>query len=38
MKRRSTSPRKDRRIFKKTASRTKSINVKPMAMRGGVRL
>lgn len=38
MKRRSVSRGRDRKIFKKTASRTRAINVKPMSMRGGIRL
>lgn len=29
---------RDRRIFAKTASNTKKINVKPAIMRGGIRL
>ena len=29
---------KDRKIFKKTADRTRLINLKPVVMRGGIRL
>lgn len=29
---------KDRRIFSRTASKTKAINVTPKLMRGGIRL
>lgn len=29
---------KDAKIFKKTASSTKAINVRPKTMRGGIRL
>lgn len=28
----------DQRIFKSTADRIKSINIRPMTMRGGIRL
>lgn len=38
MKRKVLAKKIDRKIFKKTASRTRSINVKPMSMRGGIRL
>lgn len=30
--------RKDRKVFSKTANKTKSVNVKPVSMRGGIRL
>jgi hypothetical protein len=30
--------RKDRSVFRSTADRVKSINVKPIMMRGGIRL
>ena len=30
--------RPDRKIFKRTASKTKAINVSPRSMRGGIRL
>lgn len=33
-----TNRRKDKRIFKKTVNKTKTINVRPLAMRGGIRL
>lgn len=34
-----TVPRKlDRRIFRRSASHSKSINVRPVMMRGGIRL
>ena len=29
---------KDRRIFKRTAMKTKTININPKSMRGGIRL
>lgn len=29
---------KDRKIFKKTANKTREINLKPVTMRGGIRL
>lgn len=29
---------RDRRIFRRTALKTKSINLRPMTMRGGIRL
>lgn len=32
------NPRKDKRIFSNTAKKTKRINVRPKASRGGVRL
>lgn len=36
---RSTVPRRlDRRVFRRSASRSKSINVRPVMMRGGIRL
>ncbi len=31
-------PKKDERVFRKTATKTKKINVKPKAQRGGIRL
>lgn len=36
--RRRTSRRIDRRIFRKTADKTRLINLKPVTMRGGIRL
>lgn len=38
MKRKKLSRKGSRRLFKATADRTKSINVKPMLMRGGIRM
>lgn len=38
MRRYRTSRRSDRKIFKRTASTTKAINVSPRSMRGGIRL
>ena len=38
MARKRVSPRKDKRIFKKTAAGTKTINISPKTMRGGTRL
>ena len=37
-RRRISNVRKDKRIFSKTAKSTASINIKPMVMRGGIRL
>lgn len=30
--------RRDRKVFRKTADKTKTVNVKPMLFRGGIRL
>lgn len=30
--------KRDRKIFRKTADKTKTVNVKPMLFRGGIRL
>lgn len=30
--------KQDRKIFRKTADRTKKLNVRPLLMRGGIRL
>lgn len=30
--------RRDRKVFKTTANKTKTINIKPVVMRGGIRL
>lgn len=30
--------RRDRKVFKKTANKTRLINLKPVVMRGGIRL
>lgn len=38
MKRRRMFPNTDRRVFRSTADRIKSINIRPMVMRGGIRL
>lgn len=38
MKRKRMKRRKDRRIFARTAAKTKDINVKPSEWRGGIRL
>nr|CAI9749750.1 hypothetical protein HSTRRNID_HSTRRNID_CDS_0003 [Microvirus sp.]CAI9750402.1 hypothetical protein JDKBDVFQ_JDKBDVFQ_CDS_0003 [Microvirus sp.] len=36
--RRPTNPHKDSKIFRRTASRSKKINVDPTVYRGGIRL
>lgn len=36
--RKKTSPNKDNKIFRTTATKTKKINVNPTIMRGGIRL
>lgn len=38
MKRKPTPHSADQRIFASTANHIRSINVRPMAMRGGIRL
>lgn len=38
MSRKRTKPRKDRRIFRKTAAKTKTINIDPKVYRGGIHL
>lgn len=38
MKRKRVNKRRDKRIFSKTANKTKKINVEPKVMRGGIRL
>ena len=38
MKRRSMKPSKDRKIFRRTAVKSKKINLAPRVMRGGIRL
>lgn len=38
MKRKPMKRRKDKRVFSKTATKTKDINVKPGEWRGGIRL
>lgn len=36
--RRRTNPKLDKKIFRRTATATKKINVAPVIMRGGIRL
>lgn len=36
--RRKVKPRKDRKVFKRTAVKSKKINVDPKIFRGGIRL
>lgn len=38
MKRYPVKPSKDKKIFKRTANRTKKINLSPNISRGGIRL
>ena len=38
MKRRPVQKSRDKRVFTKTANKTKKINVEPKVMRGGIRL
>ena len=38
MKRYATKKSKDRKIFKRTATKTKTVNLGPVSMRGGTRL
>lgn len=38
MKRKKLTRKGSRRLFKATADKTKAINVKPMLMRGGIRM
>lgn len=38
MKRKAMNPRKDKKIFRRTAVKTKKINLAPRVMRGGIRL
>lgn len=38
MKRRRVNPRRDKTVFKRTANKTKQINVAPKVSRGGIRL
>ena len=33
-----TKPKTDKKIFRRTAEKTKKINVSPKVMRGGIRL
>ena len=36
--RRRMSRSKDRRVFRQTANKTRLVNIKPVVMRGGIRL
>lgn len=36
--RRRTKKLKDRKVFRQTAKKTQVVNVRPIAMRGGIRL
>lgn len=36
--RRPVKPKKDRKIFRNTASKSKLVNIAPKVMRGGIRL
>lgn len=38
MARRKAPKKKDKRIFKQTANKTQIFNLKPVVMRGGIRL
>lgn len=38
MAKKMSNKKKDRNIFRKTADKTKTLNVKPMLFRGGIRL
>lgn len=38
MARKKANPRKDRKIFRRTAAKSKKINVNPTIYRGGIRL
>lgn len=38
LRRKRMNPRTDRKVFARTATRTKKINIRPIAMRGGTRL
>lgn len=38
MSRRRMPKRRDRKVFKQTANKTQVINLKPVVMRGGIRL
>lgn len=33
-----TNKRKDSKVFRRTAAKTKNINIKPRIMRGGIRM
>lgn len=38
MKRRTMNKKKDRKVFKATADKTQTLNLRPNTMRGGIRL
>lgn len=38
MKRKVMRPRRDKKVFRRTAVKTKKINLAPRVMRGGIRL
>lgn len=38
MKRKPTKRKVDKKVFRNTANRTKTINITPCVMRGGIRL
>lgn len=38
MARKKMSPGKDKKVFRRTASKSKKININPTIMRGGIRL
>lgn len=38
MARKKMKPRKDKKVFKNTADKSKKINIAPKIMRGGIRL
>ena len=38
MKRKKVSRRGSKKLFRKTADKTNSLNIKPVMMRGGIRL
>lgn len=38
MRRARMKPRKDRRVFRHTANKVHEMNLKPIVMRGGIRL
>lgn len=38
MSRKKMSKKKDGRVFKRTAAKSKKVNINPVVMRGGIRL
>lgn len=38
MKRKVRDPKRDKKVFARTATKSKDINLKPRVMRGGIRL